>query len=558
MKWILIALVLLALAFIVYAAAGRRGTNAGREAASDLRGDLAPPSRTASEPTPPAVVASGADTDVVDDRATIFDAPVRADEPVAADEPDAVPATAEPAAAESTEPEEGEMFGWGKDKKDEAPEHDEAQDVVVADEGRHDDYVPRRGAGIDDAEGAADGGGDAVEDADGAVDQPSWTTSAHDPDHTVPEERTDGERTTFDDDVTTTAEEDRTAESHEGAFDADGGDDVVTDAPADEADGIAGDEGEGAADLREEHAADDTETSANADTDDSPSDDWAATDQDATAADASEETAASGEGGEPSSGDEAASGDPTVDSDDVGVEPGQASEEDEAAAAERGSDEAYEAGQQSAGGETRDDDALEGASDGSVGSGAMAPAPAAGSDDGSADDTAADDAPADDAPADDAPAADDAPGEDVTTDASSDADAGADHEAEGAGSSDEGLSTEEADSSEFRQRGDWVADEDGPEIQSADGTADGSSDGGDGAGWTRRTSELDEVTDGGYGVGSAATLEDRAMPLGHPVKAWEDTKTFVDESHPAYEDAEPHVWFSDNDAAESAGFRRVD
>ena len=77
-------------------------------------------------------------------------------------------------------------------------------------------------------------------------------------------------------------------------------------------------------------------------------------------------------------------------------------------------------------------------------------------------------------------------------------------------------------------------------------------------GWTRRVSSLDEVRDGGYGVGSAATFEDRAMPLGHPVKAWEDTKTFVDESHPAYDEAEPHVWFADAEAAQRAGFRPVD
>ncbi len=149
---------------------------------------------------------------------------------------------------------------------------------------------------------------------------------------------------------------------------------------------------------------------------------------------------------------------------------------------------------------------------------------------------------------------------------------------------------------EFRQRGDWTAEDgDGPQVLEADGSvtamvlgsaagssgASGSCDGGSsdssGAGASdagssdagssdagsadatdgRRTSSLDEVRDGGYGVGSAAPLDDGALPLGHPVKAWEDTMTFVVPEHPSYGDAEPHVWFLDADAAQNAGFTPV-
>ena len=75
---------------------------------------------------------------------------------------------------------------------------------------------------------------------------------------------------------------------------------------------------------------------------------------------------------------------------------------------------------------------------------------------------------------------------------------------------------------------------------------------------SRRTSALEEVRDGGYGVGSAAIIDDGAIPLGHPVKAWEDTKTFVTPDHPTYGHADPHLWFTDADAAQKAGFRGVD
>lgn len=139
---------------------------------------------------------------------------------------------------------------------------------------------------------------------------------------------------------------------------------------------------------------------------------------------------------------------------------------------------------------------------------------------------------------------------------------------------------------EFRQRGDWTADETGgPQVFDADGnlvegSAPGHSDArpsdsgssesdadstgqqedrsGDATGDGRRTSSLDEIRDGGYGVGSAATIDDGAVPLGHPVKAWEDTKTFVSPEHEKYGEAEPHVWFADAHAAQRAGFRAVE
>lgn len=126
---------------------------------------------------------------------------------------------------------------------------------------------------------------------------------------------------------------------------------------------------------------------------------------------------------------------------------------------------------------------------------------------------------------------------------------------------------------EFRQPGDWTADEaGGPQVfddegnlvsEGGEGTGAGAEpDSGDGAGSSsgggRRVSDLDEVRDGGYSVGSAATLHDGAMPMGHPVKAWEDTKTFVTEDHDHYDEAEPDVWFTDADAAQRAGFRPAD
>ena len=120
---------------------------------------------------------------------------------------------------------------------------------------------------------------------------------------------------------------------------------------------------------------------------------------------------------------------------------------------------------------------------------------------------------------------------------------------------------------EFRQEGDWTADDAGgpqvwddegnlvegnaagqPESASSAAQANEANEAHDTADG-RRTSALDEIRDGGYGVGSAAPIDDGAVPLGHPVKAWEDTKTFVTPEHAKYAEAEPHVWFADAYAA---------
>jgi len=70
---------------------------------------------------------------------------------------------------------------------------------------------------------------------------------------------------------------------------------------------------------------------------------------------------------------------------------------------------------------------------------------------------------------------------------------------------------------------------------------------------TRRVSTLEEVADGGYGVGSARPLADGAMPLGHPVPAWTSTRTYGDPDR-GVESVEPDVWFADVDTARNAGF----
>lgn len=128
-----------------------------------------------------------------------------------------------------------------------------------------------------------------------------------------------------------------------------------------------------------------------------------------------------------------------------------------------------------------------------------------------------------------------------------------------------------AASEEMRQRGDWTADEaGGPQVWDAEGnlvegtspaehsTGEVSSEHGDGQGTERRTSSFEEIRDGGYSVGSAAPIDDGAMPLGHPVRAWEGTKTFATPDHPGQADAEPDVWFTDAEAAGRAGFHPAD
>ncbi|MEO5609990.1 MAG: hypothetical protein ABIQ61_09890 [Ornithinibacter sp.] len=72
----------------------------------------------------------------------------------------------------------------------------------------------------------------------------------------------------------------------------------------------------------------------------------------------------------------------------------------------------------------------------------------------------------------------------------------------------------------------------------------------------RRVSSFTELRDGGFGVGSAAPMEDRAQPLDHPVQAYRDTMTFRSPGDDGYDSTEPDVWFYDESAAERSGFTR--
>ncbi len=72
----------------------------------------------------------------------------------------------------------------------------------------------------------------------------------------------------------------------------------------------------------------------------------------------------------------------------------------------------------------------------------------------------------------------------------------------------------------------------------------------------RRISEFDEIRDGGYGMGSAAAIEDGAQPMDHPVQAYRDTMTYRVPGDPGYDEATADVWFYDQGAAERSGFRR--
>jgi hypothetical protein len=72
----------------------------------------------------------------------------------------------------------------------------------------------------------------------------------------------------------------------------------------------------------------------------------------------------------------------------------------------------------------------------------------------------------------------------------------------------------------------------------------------------RRISTFDEVTDGGYGIGSAAPIADGAQPLGHAVKGTREGTTFMAPADQGYDDVDPDVWFYNEEAARRAGFRR--
>ena len=65
---------------------------------------------------------------------------------------------------------------------------------------------------------------------------------------------------------------------------------------------------------------------------------------------------------------------------------------------------------------------------------------------------------------------------------------------------------------------------------------------------------LERVQDGGYGMGSAAPVADGFFPLGHPVKGRRDSQEFAEPGHDAFDVLEADVWFTDAQAAYSAGF----
>jgi hypothetical protein len=71
-----------------------------------------------------------------------------------------------------------------------------------------------------------------------------------------------------------------------------------------------------------------------------------------------------------------------------------------------------------------------------------------------------------------------------------------------------------------------------------------------------RVSSFEEVVDGGFGIGSAAPLSDGVQPLGHDVKASRDGATFLLPGDEGYDDAQPDVWFYNEESARRAGFRR--
>ncbi|NUQ32323.1 MAG: hypothetical protein HOP99_05830, partial [Dermatophilaceae bacterium] len=72
----------------------------------------------------------------------------------------------------------------------------------------------------------------------------------------------------------------------------------------------------------------------------------------------------------------------------------------------------------------------------------------------------------------------------------------------------------------------------------------------------RRVSEFDEVVDGGFGLGSAAPIDDGAQPLGHAIKGTREGATFLGPDDEGYDDAEPDVWFYNEEAARRAGFTK--
>lgn len=65
-----------------------------------------------------------------------------------------------------------------------------------------------------------------------------------------------------------------------------------------------------------------------------------------------------------------------------------------------------------------------------------------------------------------------------------------------------------------------------------------------------------EVRDGGWSVGSAAPIEDGCQPLGHPIKGVFALGIYQVPGSDWYEATVADVWFTDENAAQRAGFRR--
>lgn len=72
----------------------------------------------------------------------------------------------------------------------------------------------------------------------------------------------------------------------------------------------------------------------------------------------------------------------------------------------------------------------------------------------------------------------------------------------------------------------------------------------------RETSSFEEVRDGGYGVGSAAPVWDRVMPLGHPIKGTTHHMEYFVPGGQWYEQVVADVWFTDEETAVRFGYHR--
>ena len=72
-----------------------------------------------------------------------------------------------------------------------------------------------------------------------------------------------------------------------------------------------------------------------------------------------------------------------------------------------------------------------------------------------------------------------------------------------------------------------------------------------------RISSLEEVRDGGFGMGSAAPIDDGAQPLGHAVKGSRDAMQYHEPGSRWYDEATADVWFINAQTAERFGFTRA-